>query len=407
VSPARPLGLRPDATSVAAVCSARLPTRFGEFTVSGYRSLHSDEEFVAVWTGALRADVATLVRIHSQCLTGEVFGSLRCDCASQLETSLRLMQAEGRGVVVYQFQEGRGIGIINKIRAYALQDGGADTVQANERLGLQADARAYRQCAEILLDLGVRDVRAITNNPQKLDALRLAGLQVVERVALPFVAEEPARGYLQTKRDKLGHLPPAAAPAAVPNDHDQLLQELFRARRSCVAFDERELEPELLRIVLGAARHAPSSFNEQPWRFVVTDRTRDPQAFGDLLSCLSAHNAVWARSAPVLVLSVAQRAFADDGRLNRHALHDVGLAVANVTLQATALDLAVHQMGGFDMRRAQARFHVPAAFAPVTVIAIGHRAPDAAEPAPAGRRGLDEIVHWGDWGAGRGAPSPR
>ena len=126
-----------------------------------------------------------------------------------------------------------------------------------------------------------------------------------------------------------------------------------------------------------------------------------------MLSCLSAHNALWARSAPVLVLSVAQRAFEDDGRLNRHALHDVGLAVANVTLQATALGLAVHQMGGFDMRRAQAHFHVPAAFAPVTVIAIGHRAPDSSEPAAAARRTLDEIVFWGDWGSGAGEPPTR
>ncbi|MER3426485.1 MAG: GTP cyclohydrolase II [Pyrinomonas sp.] len=192
--------------SVERIATARLPTAVGEFMVAGYRSLTSDEEFVALFKGDLRPDVPTLVRIHSQCLTGDVFGSKKCDCGQQLHRAMELIEREGRGAIVYQLQEGRGIGILNKIRAYALQDQGADTVEANERLGLGVDLREYRQCAEILLDLGLRRVRVMSNNPAKIRALRRAGLEVVERVPLEVEPHEAAMHYLRTKKHKMGHL---------------------------------------------------------------------------------------------------------------------------------------------------------------------------------------------------------
>ena len=192
--------------SVERVATANLPTERGNFRIAGYRSLISDEEFVVLIKGEMRADVPTLVRIHSQCLTGDVFGSIKCDCGPQLHRAMEMIEEAGRGAIVYQQQEGRGIGIINKIRAYALQDQGADTVEANEKLGFAVDARTYEQCAEILFDLGLCQVKVISNNPDKLKALEEAGLTIVERIPIEVAADPPAAHYLRTKKEKLGHL---------------------------------------------------------------------------------------------------------------------------------------------------------------------------------------------------------
>jgi len=194
------------AVSVERVATAKLPTQFGEFQIAGYRSLTSDEEFVVLFKGALDGETPTLVRIHSQCLTGDVFGSIKCDCGPQLHRAMEMIEADGCGAIVYQQQEGRGIGIINKIRAYALQDQGADTVEANQKLGFAIDARDYQQCAEILFDLGLCKVRVISNNPDKLAALERAGLTVVERIPIDVASEESAAHYLRTKKEKMGHL---------------------------------------------------------------------------------------------------------------------------------------------------------------------------------------------------------
>ncbi len=192
--------------SVEKVAVAKLPTERGDFMIAGYRSLTSKEEFVVLYKGEMSADVPTLVRIHSQCLTGDVFGSIKCDCGPQLHMAMDMIDAEGRGAIVYQQQEGRGIGILNKIRAYALQDQGADTVEANKRLGFAIDARNYQQCAEILFDLGLCKVRVISNNPDKLKALEKAGLRIVERIPIEIKTEQAAAHYLRTKKEKLGHL---------------------------------------------------------------------------------------------------------------------------------------------------------------------------------------------------------
>lgn len=192
--------------SVERVATAKLPTKRGDFSIAGYRSLTSDEEFVVLIKGEMDPDVPTLIRIHSQCLTGDVFGSIKCDCGPQLHRAMELIEADGRGAIVYQQQEGRGIGILNKIRAYALQDQGADTVEANEKLGFAIDARQYQQCAEILFDLGLCKVRVISNNPDKLKALEEAGLRIVERIPIEIKTEQPAAHYLRTKKEKLGHL---------------------------------------------------------------------------------------------------------------------------------------------------------------------------------------------------------
>ncbi|HYE76284.1 MAG TPA: GTP cyclohydrolase II [Blastocatellia bacterium] len=185
---------------------AKLPTEYGQFRIIGLRSTTSDEEFVALVKGEVNPDKPTLVRIHSQCLTGDVFHSLKCDCGPQLKRAMQLVQDAGNGVIVYQQQEGRGIGIVNKIRAYALQDQGADTIEANVRLGFGVDERKYDQCAEVIKLLGVRKVRLMSNNPDKLRALQAAGLEVVERVPLEVKADNNAFKYLLTKKEKMGHL---------------------------------------------------------------------------------------------------------------------------------------------------------------------------------------------------------
>jgi 3,4-dihydroxy 2-butanone 4-phosphate synthase/GTP cyclohydrolase II len=192
--------------TVERVAEARLPTEHGEFRIVGFRSLNSAEEFVALVKGELRPDVPSLVRIHSQCLTGDVFGSVKCDCGRQLQAAMKLIEQEGHGLIVYQLQEGRGIGIINKIRAYALQDEGADTIEANERLGFEADMRRYEQCAEIISALGLRAVRVMSDNPAKIRAIRRAGLKVFERVALRVEPHDCFTNYLKTKKEKMGHL---------------------------------------------------------------------------------------------------------------------------------------------------------------------------------------------------------
>lgn len=192
--------------TVEKIAVANLPTKIGDFKIAGYRSLNSTEEFVVLFKGEMERNVPTLVRIHSQCLTGDVFGSIKCDCGPQLRKAMEMIEAEGRGAIVYQQQEGRGIGIVNKIRAYALQDEGADTVEANEQLGFAADAREYEQCAEILFDLGLCEVRMMSNNPDKIKALEDAGLRIVERVPIEVQAKQPAAHYLRTKKEKMGHL---------------------------------------------------------------------------------------------------------------------------------------------------------------------------------------------------------
>ncbi len=195
-----------DVASVQKVTEARLPTETGEFRIAGYRSLISDEEFIVLYKGEFDAEIPTLVRIHSQCLTGDVFGSIKCDCGPQLHRAMELIEREGRGAIVYQQQEGRGIGIINKIRAYALQDEGADTVEANERLGLGADLREYKQCVEILRYLGLKKVKALSNNPEKIQAMRAGGLEVVERIPIEFKPSKNTIKYLTTKKLQMGHL---------------------------------------------------------------------------------------------------------------------------------------------------------------------------------------------------------
>jgi 3,4-dihydroxy 2-butanone 4-phosphate synthase/GTP cyclohydrolase II len=188
------------------VAEARLPTEFGEFTVIAYRNDVDQAEHVALVMGDVAGQSNVLVRMHSKCLTGDVFGSQRCDCGFQLHAAMGLVGREGRGVIVYLDQEGRGIGLLNKIRAYALQDSGADTVQANQRLGFAPDLRNYGIGAQILRDLGLSSIRVMTNNPRKLVGLEGYGLEIVERVPLVASPTQDNQDYLRTKRDKLGHL---------------------------------------------------------------------------------------------------------------------------------------------------------------------------------------------------------
>jgi GTP cyclohydrolase II len=197
--------------AVEQVASADFPTRWGKFRIYGFRG-HSTsdgdqrvEEAVALLMGDVKSR-PPLVRVHSQCLTGDVFHSLRCDCRQQLELSLSMIAEEGAGILIYEQQEGRGIGLMAKLQAYELQDSGLDTVEANERLGFKADHRDFTLPGEILKALGVTRVRLLSNNPDKVDALERAGIRVVERVPCEVTPSPHAEEYLRTKKEKLGHL---------------------------------------------------------------------------------------------------------------------------------------------------------------------------------------------------------
>ena len=191
------------------VAEADFPSRFGRFRIYGFEGVRSGEteEALALMLGDVSPKLgAPLVRIHSQCLTGDVFHSLRCDCRSQLELALDQIVMEGRGLLIYEHQEGRGIGLLNKLRAYELQDQGLDTVEANERLGFEADLRDYALPVAILQYFGVNEVRLLSNNPEKVAALERAGIKVVERAPIVVPPLETTAEYLKTKREKLGHL---------------------------------------------------------------------------------------------------------------------------------------------------------------------------------------------------------
>jgi len=191
---------------VRRIASTRLPTEFGEFTAVAYEAMVYDRTHLALVMGDVAGEGAVLVRMHSECLTGDVFQSRRCDCGSQLTKAMAVIKEEGRGVIVYLRQEGRGIGLHNKIRAYELQEQGMDTVEANQALGFKADLRDYGIGAQILVDLGLKNLRLLTNNPTKRAGLEGYGLRVVEQVPLEVPATSENRKYLSTKRDKLGHL---------------------------------------------------------------------------------------------------------------------------------------------------------------------------------------------------------
>src|SRR3954462_4590199 len=208
---------------VERVVEAGLPTEFGEFRAIGFRSLVDEKHHVAMVKGEVDGAKDVLVRVHSESLTGDVFHSLRCDCGQQLEDAMLRIQDEGQGVLLYLAQEGRGIGLLNKLRAYKLQEGGLDTVDANLELGLPADLRDYGIGAQILVDLGLRSIRILTNNPKKIVGMEGYGLEVTDQIPIEQVPGEHNRDYLRTKRDKLGH---TLHHQGLPLDED-----LFRAER--------------------------------------------------------------------------------------------------------------------------------------------------------------------------------
>ena len=196
--------------AVRPVASAEFPTRWGKFRIHGFRGPSSSdenqvEEAVALVMGDVHS-VPPLVRVHSQCLTGDVFHSLRCDCRQQLEMALSMIRDEGAGILIYEQQEGRGIGLMAKLQAYELQDSGLDTVEANERLGFKADQRDFALPGQMLKALGVTRVRLLSNNPEKVEALERAGVEVVERIPCEVKPSPHAEEYLKTKKEKLGHL---------------------------------------------------------------------------------------------------------------------------------------------------------------------------------------------------------
>lgn len=209
--------------SIRRVARAGIPTSHGDFEVFVYEAADRKEHVVLTTgfePGDLDGDEPVLVRLHSECLTGDVFGSRRCDCGEQLDESMRLLREQGRGVLLYLRQEGRGIGLANKISAYALQEKGLDTVQANLALGLPEDARDYRVAAEMLLDLGVRRAAVLTNNPAKIEGLTRNGVEIVERLPVRVEPNSFNFKYLRTKQEKMGHLfPSSPVPGVVSDDH--------------------------------------------------------------------------------------------------------------------------------------------------------------------------------------------
>ncbi|TMK67172.1 MAG: bifunctional 3,4-dihydroxy-2-butanone-4-phosphate synthase/GTP cyclohydrolase II [Actinobacteria bacterium] len=228
---------------VERVVEARLPTEFGVFNVVGFRTLVDDKHHVAMVKGDVAGEEDVLVRVHSECLTGDVFHSLRCDCGQQLEAALELIEAEGRGVLLYLAQEGRGIGLLNKLRAYKLQEEGLDTVDANLELGLPADLRDYGIGAQILVDLGLTSIRLLTNNPKKIVGLEGYGLRVTDQLPLAHPPTEHNREYLRAKRDRLGHLLHHQGLALDEEMiHEERVQDRARERRA-QRDPERQREP--------------------------------------------------------------------------------------------------------------------------------------------------------------------
>ena len=193
-------------TLVIKKAEAMLPSKFGDFNVIGFQSVLDDSDYVALVKGEWEEDEPVLVRVHSECLTGDVFGSYRCDCGPQLHAAMEMVQAEGKGVILYLPQEGRGIGLINKLHAYKLQEKGADTVEANQQLGFKADLRDYGMGAQMLYMLGVRRMRLMTNNPRKIVGVQGHGLEVVERIPLEIQSNPGNIKYMHTKKHKLGHI---------------------------------------------------------------------------------------------------------------------------------------------------------------------------------------------------------
>ena len=225
---------------VERVVATRLPTAFGEFTAVGYRSLVDDKHHLAMVKGDVRGQDDVLVRVHSECLTGDVFHSLRCDCGEQLEAALAMIESEGAGVLLYLSQEGRGIGLLNKLRAYRLQEDGFDTVDANLKLGLPADLRDYGIGAQILVDLGLTSIRILTNNPRKIHGLEGYGLSVADQVPIQAVPNQHNEAYLRTKRDRLGH---TLHHQGLPLD-EEMIHEEHRNEIEREALGAREADPD-------------------------------------------------------------------------------------------------------------------------------------------------------------------
>lgn len=203
-----PVSIAADSVQLEQVADAAFPCAYGDFRILGFRGRANGHarEIIVLKTGELSANEVPLVRIQSQCLTGEVFHSLRCDCGKQLEMALEQIGREDSGLLIYDPQEGRGIGLLNKLKAYQLQDEGADTVEANERLGFAADLRSYESAASVLHALGVSRVRLLSNNPSKVAGLEQSGIEVVERIPCEVPSSDRTAGYLRTKKDKLGHI---------------------------------------------------------------------------------------------------------------------------------------------------------------------------------------------------------